>query len=508
MSKYIIISLLLFSELFAQKVQFSILQFNDIYETGPLSGGKEGGAARVAEYRNQLLKSNNPLITILAGDFLSPSVMNDVVYEGKKIKGRQMVELLNSMEVDLVTFGNHEFDLKEADLLSRINESNFEWISSNVLHKTAEGLKPFEKVSNSGVYPFKPCTTLVVQDKKGHSLRVGFIGITLQGFKPSYAEIESFTEKARQYADTLKLRDAAHLVLALSHLNIEEDRQLAQAVPELRLIMGGHEHEAHIEEVGSTRIAKADANVRSIYVHTFKARLPKDANEAVWFRLRSKLVQITDKMKESEQTAAVDRKWKQIAFDSFRAAGFKPEQSVMVAKEPLNGLESSVRNQATNLGQLVAAAYKAACPNAQAGILNSGSIRIDDQISGVITEYDVLRILPFGGQVVQVEMKGSLLRQFLNDGLGNKGSGGYLQYSGVAYVNNNWTIQNQPIQDAEWYPIAVTDFLLTGKEKNMGYLKSDNESIRNIVLPGPNELDNPARDVRIAVIQHMRTNYK
>lgn len=501
----VLIGLGILHALSAQTVRFQVLQFNDIYETGPLSGGKEGGPARVAQYRKDLISKNpnSPLLTILAGDFLSPSVMNDVLYEGKKIKGRQMVELLNSMEVDLVTFGNHEFDLKEPELLARIEETRFSWISGNVFHKTPQGLKPFGKTTNGVVQPFAPCTTWTVQNAKRQQVKVGIIGVTLSGFKPAYAEITSFTEAGKKYADSLLTQAGCHLVMGITHLNIEEDRELARAVPALKLIMGGHEHEAHTEIVGNTRITKADANVRSVYVHSFRVKLSDKSDPSV--RVKSRLVHITDKMKEAAEVVAVDQKWKQIAFDSFRAAGFNPEKPVITAKEPLEGLEASVRNKSTNLGRYIASAYQAACPGAKAGILNSGSIRIDDNISGVITEYDILRVLPFGGKVVQVEMTGSLLSRFLQDGDNNQGSGGFLQYAGVQKVNGEWMIQGEKIISENWYPVAISDFLLTGQEKNMDYLKAGNPQMRNIIIPDGQ--DNPARDVRIAVIDYLRKSY-
>ena len=39
---------------------------------------------------------------------------------------------LNILGIDFVTFGNHEFDLNQTELISRMNESTFTWISSNV----------------------------------------------------------------------------------------------------------------------------------------------------------------------------------------------------------------------------------------------------------------------------------------------------------------------------------------------------------------------------------------
>lgn len=60
---------------------------NDVYEITPLENGKVGGMARVAQLRNQLKQKNKNTFTILAGDFLSPSVLGTVKNEGKRIAG-------------------------------------------------------------------------------------------------------------------------------------------------------------------------------------------------------------------------------------------------------------------------------------------------------------------------------------------------------------------------------------------------------------------------------------
>jgi len=492
----------------AQKVSFRLLQINDIYETGPLSGGKEGGPARVAAYRKKLEKQNIPLRTVLAGDFVSPSVMNDVLYKGQKIKGAQMIDVLNALGVDLVTFGNHEFDLPEAALQKRMNESEFEWISANVFQKTTEGIRPFQKERNSEIKPFLPCTTLVFENKNGQNIRVGFLGVTLQSFSPPYAEIHSFIEAAQKYYDTLKIRDHADIVIALTHLNIEEDRALAEAVPGIKLIIGGHEHQNHFEKVGTVSIAKADANVRSVYLHNFSVKKNK-SGLIKNIRFKPQLVKITNKMPDDPHTAAVAQKWTDIAYAAFREQGFEPEQKVASLSTPLDGLEASVRNFPTNLGTMIAAAYQWNAPGAVAGLLNSGSIRIDDHIQGEINEYDVLRILPFGGQVVSVDMKGSLLMRLLQDGFKNKGSGGFLQTSGIVIREGIGFIvgadaKAKEIQPEEYYLIAMSDFLLTGKEKNMDYLTPENPEIRQVNRPDPADTALPGRDVRLALIAYLR----
>jgi 5'-nucleotidase len=111
------------------------LLINDVYVADTLSDGT-GGLARVATVRNRLA-DQGPVLFLLAGDFLSPSLLSK--YHG----GRQMVEALNAAKLDYATFGNHEFELPRDTLLSRIDQSSFKWLSTNCT--LADG-NPFPKV--------------------------------------------------------------------------------------------------------------------------------------------------------------------------------------------------------------------------------------------------------------------------------------------------------------------------------------------------------------------------
>ncbi|HYO21946.1 MAG TPA: metallophosphoesterase, partial [Flavisolibacter sp.] len=107
-----------------QKIDISFLQINDVYEIAPLSGGREGGIARVATLKKNYLQKNPNTYLVIAGDFLSPSIYNSLQYQGKAIRGRQMVGALIMTGLDIAMLGNHEFDIKETELQERINESN------------------------------------------------------------------------------------------------------------------------------------------------------------------------------------------------------------------------------------------------------------------------------------------------------------------------------------------------------------------------------------------------
>src|SRR5689334_17823813 len=58
------------------KIKITILQINDVYEIVPLDKGHSGGLARVARVCKDLRSKNNgTFISVLAGDFLSPSAI-------------------------------------------------------------------------------------------------------------------------------------------------------------------------------------------------------------------------------------------------------------------------------------------------------------------------------------------------------------------------------------------------------------------------------------------------
>ena len=82
------------------KIEIQLLQLNDVYEIAPLEGGRVGGMARVAQIRKELLEKNPNTYTILAGDFLNPSVIATLQYQNERIR----LELLRSAENNDIYF--------------------------------------------------------------------------------------------------------------------------------------------------------------------------------------------------------------------------------------------------------------------------------------------------------------------------------------------------------------------------------------------------------------------
>lgn len=110
-------------------------------------------------------------------------------------------------------------------------------------------------------------------------------------------------------------------------------------------------------------------------------------------------------------TNVVVEKWRNIADSNLATLGFNAKKVLIAAGERMDGRETEVRTRPTNLTGLITAAMAYACPKADVALFNAGSIRLDDILTPPITEYDIIRTLPFGGGIREVDMKGDLLLQ-------------------------------------------------------------------------------------------------
>ena len=480
------------------KIDVTIVQINDVYEIAPLDGGKSGGMARVATVKKEYQRKNPNTILVIAGDFLSPSVYNSLKYENNRIRGRQMVDAMNTAAVDLAVFGNHEFDIPEADLQSRINESDFQWVSSNTFEKKGNDMVPFVKHTASGNQPFPETYIRTFTDNDGTTAKIGFIGLTLPFNKAPYVSYTDVFAAAQKYYDQIK--DSCDAVIAITHQAIDDDIKLAKQIPGLTLIIGGHEHERHYAKIGGVYITKADANAKSAYILNLNINIKTHKT-----KLNTKIIDINESTAIDSATNVVVKKWSDIADANYAAIGFDAKKVCMQTGEPLDGREAYIRATQTNFTKLIVSAIEKASPTADVAIINSGSIRVDDIVQMPVTQYDVIRSLPFGGSIMEVEMKGSLLAKILDIGVTNVGSGGFLQYSqALTKSNNTWSLKGTPIDAGRVYKVAITDFLMTGGEANLGFLTKDNPDIIK-VYPAFTDLKDPRSDVRRAIVNYMET---
>ena len=156
-------------------VTIKLVQMNDVYEIAPISGGQYGGLARVAHISDSIKNKFPNTYLVMAGDFLNPSLIGTLKVDGKRIKGKQMIDVMNVMGVDLATFGNHEFDLKESELQERLNESEFQWTSANVFQKNGDITRTFNVIKNNDSTPIPETVFYDLNIGKEYPVRLGFL---------------------------------------------------------------------------------------------------------------------------------------------------------------------------------------------------------------------------------------------------------------------------------------------------------------------------------------------
>jgi 2',3'-cyclic-nucleotide 2'-phosphodiesterase (5'-nucleotidase family) len=480
--------MLLLSACSTQKTSFNILQINDVYEIAPLEGGKAGGLARVAQVRQDLLKKNPNTFTVLAGDFVSPSLLGALSDEtGTRLKGKQMIETLNVLGLDYVTFGNHEFDIDSVSLQNRLNESTFTWVTSNVRRS---GGRFFDKTqqNKSEVFPTHVIREVQYENK---IVKIGIFGVTLPFNKQEHVEYLDVFNTTKQMVALLK--DKCDVIIAITHLDIKEDLQLAEKFPDIDLIIGGHNHNNMKYKVGKTLITKSDANAKTVYIH--KIAFDWENKEV---KIRPTLKKIDNRISFEPKTEVVVQKWLNFAYKNLESSGYNPKEVIYTTKEHLDGHESSVRSQETNLTKLIINAVSQAFPQADGVLLNSGSIRVDDVLTGKITQEDILRTMPFGDGIVLVKVKGDMLQKVLEIGrVQNINTGGFLQLGKISKVNEQWNIQGKVIDSQKIYTIATSSFLSQGKEKNLDFFNFSE-------LEKPEKVNGIRNDVRDIVIDYLR----
>ena len=376
------------------------LLINDVYFGDTLRSGL-GGLARVAYLRDSLAKQG-PITFVLAGDFMSPSLLS------KWYRGEQMREQLNAANIDLVTFGNHEFELDRDTLISRIANSKFKWTSANCMQASGE---PFPGVS-------KWDTTTV------SGVKVGVFGVTIVSDYRRY--VKCFNADSAAHAAIAALKVAgAQVVYGLTHQTLEADSALLVREENLDFILGGHEHERHRILIGQKRLLKADANSRSAQLFTI-TQSPNGWMQA------DRIIDIDRTIPFDPATQTVVKAWS----DSV-VKRLGPERTVATISFRLDGRDEVNRARESPLGDLVTDAMRFGT-GADVAVMNSGTMRIDDVLpAGPITNYQLESIFLFADEtrIMTFPITGARLREILEHGVapGSVGKGPYLQVSGVKF---------------------------------------------------------------------------
>jgi 2',3'-cyclic-nucleotide 2'-phosphodiesterase (5'-nucleotidase family) len=146
--------------------------------------------------------------------------------------GEPVLDLMNEVPYDAMCMGNREFHFLRRGLVSKTVRARFPVLSANL-----------RSIGNWEL-GIGNCAIL-----RRSGFNVGVFGLSV----PSITQRMLVRRIADYYFDDPveaarevlpKLRDLCDLVVALTHIGIKRDRELAESVPGIDLILGGHTHTA------------------------------------------------------------------------------------------------------------------------------------------------------------------------------------------------------------------------------------------------------------------------
>ncbi|MCY4451904.1 MAG: 5'-nucleotidase C-terminal domain-containing protein [Immundisolibacterales bacterium] len=432
----------------AEPTTITFLHVNDVYEISPKRG--QGGFAPLMTLLARERAASSHTVTTFGGDLFSPSVMSGLT------QGAQMVEMMNAIGTDIAVVGNHEYDFGPEVAARNFAASTFPWLGTNV--RGADGM---------------PAAGLVerrIFERGG--FRIGFFGVitpetdvlSSPGGGIAFAPV---VETARKAVEDLKA-DGAELIVALTHLGIAEDRELAATVEGIHLVLGGHDHVPIAFHEGGVPIFKAGYDAHYLGVVDLRVeRVERRGRKSLAVLPEWRLIATAGVAPDPDVQALVDK----------YEARLDEELGVVIGRTAveIDSRRASVRSGETNLGNLIAEAMRRGV-GAEIGLTNGGGIRGDRTYAQgtELTRKDILTELPFGNTVVLMELAGADLRAALENGVSRieDGAGRFPQVAGLTFVYDPGApagsrvaevqVGGAPLDPARAYTVATNDYMAGG----------------------------------------------
>ena len=411
-----------------------ILHTNDIH-CGYLSYDKVAALAQEAD------------LLVDAGD----AIQGDVI--GTLSKGGYITDIMNYLGYDLAIPGNHEFDYGMEQFLYLAEEkANFPYVAANFTSlSTGEScLKAYETFEVNGktvafvgiVTPesFTKSTPAYFQDQDGQ-----FIYSFCEG-----NDGQDLYDAVQAAIDSAKAAGADY-VIGVAHLGVDPSSspwtsyEVIANTHGFDAMIDGHSHSSITETVKDedgcdVLLQQTGSKLASV------GKLTIDENG----HIAAKLVDISSVAPDPEATAYIASITEK--FDQLQNTVVASSQVELTIYDE-NG-QRAIRSAETNLGNLVADAYRVML-DGDISFVNGGGIR-DNIAPGDITYGDIIKVHPFGNEMCLAEVTGQQILDALEMGSSAlPGENGSFQHvSGMSYTVNT-AIPSSVVEDDQGMFVKV-----------------------------------------------------
>ena len=354
--------------IYAQPKKVHILSVNDIHATIERF-------PQLTSIADSLRKLYPEMLVLSAGDNRTGNPASDMHAE----PSRPLVELMNRVGFNYSAIGNHEFDGGIDNFRNVVISSYNRYLCANINVPDSMRLHidPFAVTERGGV-------------------RIGILGLTQTNEEtgrpdaaPKLFRNISFsraTDEAMKYA---WMDSVCDVFILLTHLGVDEDRKLAERLPCIDLIVGGHSH-TKLDPCLMENGVMITQTERFLKYAAFTTLLV-DSGRVVG--RKAELIDVAGHPAKDEAVQAL--------VDSFRN---DPALSrVLTYADGGFGTREE-------LGCLMADALRSEF-NADIAVQNCGGVRLENKQEGDFTVNDVYMLDPFGNEVVEMSLTGE---EFVN----------------------------------------------------------------------------------------------
>lgn len=455
----------IFAPLQAEKLV--ILHTNDTHsQIDPIEDSGLGGILRRKAAIDSIRAAEPNVLLIDAGDAVQGSLFYYL------FKGDVEAQLMNAMGTDMGILGNHDFDNGMDNLRRTLLMRKDQLLSTNYF---------FEDEALDSL--FAPYTIREIGGK-----RIGFLGINLQPqgmISPENypgVDYDDALELADLTAEYLKRVERADMVIAITHIGYDPetgdgDRKLASESEYIDIIIGGHSHTvidpatvtgqvmSSVKNDEGQPVLIAQAGKGGAYLGQIDIELDSLNTGRSRNGIRSKLLKIDSHYDayapDTAMLAIIER--------------YRPGVDSLLRVPVTRSSRPFKKNGVQELNYMADFIYDRGSQLAGApvdfAIVNKGGLRTNLE-AGMISEGNIINLLPFLNRIVVIDVPGKSLHQVFNAMAKTDGNGVSshisARYDADLDVTTFLRINGKELEDDRTYRIATIDYLAKGGDYMTG----------------------------------------
>lgn len=374
--------------------KLTILTVNDFHGALEESNGQNGIARLAANFAKEV-KEAEATVIISAGDMFQGTAISNYDH------GKTTIEIMNKMNFDVMTLGNHEFDWGYSEMYKYLDgdesngEANFPFLGCNILEKATnqmpKGLKAYQIVERGG-------------------LKVGIIGYMGYGNESDIAVSMIsdlyFAEPVKlvaEYAKKLRTEENVDVVIVVGHEGRDSNGLFATLSGDERVdaIVNAHTHVAYsdtLKRADGTKIPYLQAGTAGKQYGVIQLEIDKETKTVLGGTAETKY-------NVGNKDSSVERIVNNLISDTAPVFG----RVIGVAKYNVE------RYSAADWAATALKDYA----KTDVAVINIGGIRAQafPIVAGSnITVSKIHEIMPFDNVLKTVDLKGEDLRTLINNG--------------------------------------------------------------------------------------------